>query len=58
MLHLDTRAHLVVLFGHLYDWDLLLLKGPSCLSITAFYKVPVGFLLGRRKIYKRNGEYK
>ena len=57
-LHLDARAYSVVLFGYLYGWDLLLLKGPSCLNVTAFYKVPVGFLLGRRKICKRNGEYK
>ena len=57
-LHLDTGAHLIVLFGHLYDWDLSLSKGLSCLSVTAFYKVPVGFLLGHCKIYKRNGKYK
>ena len=48
-LHLDTRACLVVLFGRLYGWDLSLLKGPSCLSATAFHKVPIGFLLGCRK---------
>ena len=57
-LHLDTRAHLVILFRHLYGWDLLLSKGPSCLSVTAFHKVPIGFLLGCHKIYKRNGKYK
>ena len=57
-LHLDAKAHLVVLFGRLYGWNLLLLKGPSCLSVTAFHEVPVGFPLGRHKIYKRNGECK
>ena len=57
-LHLDTGARSVVLFGRLYSWDLLLSKGPSCLSAMAFHKVPIGFLLGYHKIYKRNGKYK
>ena len=57
-LHLDTGAHLVVLFGRLYGWDLSLSKGPSCLGATAFHEVPIGFLLGRRKICRRNGECK
>ena len=43
-LHLDARACLVVLFRCLYSWDLLLLKGFSCLSAMAFYKVSVRFL--------------
>jgi len=48
-LYLDARARLVVLFRHLYSWNLSLLEGPSCLNATAFYEVPVGFPLGRRK---------
>ena len=43
MVYLGARAHLVVLFGHLYVYNLLLLEGPSCLIATAFYKVSVGF---------------
>ena len=43
-LHLDTRARSVVLFGRLYNWDLSLLKGPSCLNVMAFHKVSIGFL--------------
>ena len=45
-LYLDTKAHSVILFKRLYNWDLLLLKGPSCLSVTAFYEVSIGFLFG------------
>ena len=57
-LHLDTGAHSVILFRRLYSWDLSLLKGPSCLNVTAFHKVSVGFPLGYHKIYRRNGKYK
>ena len=42
--HLGTRACLVVLFGHLYICNLLLLEGPSCLVATAFHEVSIGFL--------------
>ena len=42
-LHLNTGACLVILFGYLYSWNLLLLEGPSCLNITAIYKVSIGF---------------
>ena len=56
--YLDTGACSVVLFGRLYGWDLSLLKGPFYLSVMAFHKGPVGFLLGCHNIYKRNGEYK
>ena len=44
VVHLGTRARLVVLFGHLYICNLLLLEGPSCLIVTAFYEVSIGFL--------------
>ena len=42
--HLGAGAYLVVLFGHLYIYNLLLLEGPSCLVATAFYEVSIGFL--------------
>ena len=42
-LHLNTRARSVVLFGRLYAHDLLLLEGPSCLVVTAFHEVSIGF---------------
>ena len=41
--HLGARARSAVLSGRLYTWDLLLLKGPSCLIATAFHKVSIGF---------------
>jgi len=41
--HLGTRAYSVVLFGHLYIYNLLLSEGPSCLIMMAFYKVSIGF---------------
>ena len=44
VVHLGTRAHSVVLFRCLYVCNLLLLEGPSCLIVMAFYKVSVGFL--------------
>ena len=42
--HLGIRAYLAILPKGLYYRNLLLLKGPSCLGTTAFYKVPIGFL--------------
>jgi len=44
MVHLGAKAHSVILFGHLYIRNLLLLEGPSCLVATALYKVSIGFL--------------
>ena len=44
IVYLGIRAHSVVLFGHLYICNLLLLKGPSCLIVTVFYEVSIGFL--------------
>ena len=44
VVHLGTRACSVVLFRYLYIYNLLLLEGPSCLIIIAFYEVSVGFL--------------
>ena len=43
IVYLGARARSVI-FGHLYIRNLLLTEGPSCLIITAFYKVSVGFL--------------
>ena len=41
--YLGTKAHSVILFRHLYIYNLLLLEGPSCLITTAFHKVFIGF---------------
>ena len=41
--HLGIRAYSAILPRGLYYRNLLLLKGPSCLSVTAFYKVFVEF---------------
>ena len=43
IVHLGTKACLVVLFRHLYVYNLLLLEGPSCLIVIAFHKVSIGF---------------
>jgi len=50
--HLGVRAYSAVLPRGLYYYNLSLLEGPSCLSATAFYKVFVEFLLGRREILR------
>ena len=52
LVYLGIRAYLAVLPRGLYYYNLLLLKGPSCLYATAFYKVSVEFLLGYREIFK------
>ena len=44
MVHLSAKACLVILFGYLYIYNLLLLEGPSCLVATAFHEVSIGFL--------------
>ena len=46
LVYLDIRAHLAVLFKGLYCYNLLLLEGPSCLYIIAFYKVSIEFPFG------------
>ena len=43
LVYLGIRAYLAVLPRGLYYRNLLLLEGPSCLSVTAFYKVFVEF---------------
>jgi len=43
LVHLGIRACLAVLPKGLYCCNLLLLKGPSYLNATAFYKVSVEF---------------
>jgi len=43
LVYLGVRARLAVLPRGLYCRNLLLLKGPSCLSATAIYKVFVEF---------------
>jgi len=42
--HLGIGVYLAVLPKGLYCYNLLLLKGPSCLKATAFYKVFIEFL--------------
>ena len=53
LVHLGVRAYLAILPRGLYYYNLLLLKGPSCLSAMAFYKVFMEFPLGYRKILKK-----
>ena len=43
LVHLGIRAYLAILPRGLYCYNLLLLKGPSCLSVTAFHKVFMEF---------------
>ena len=43
--HLGVGAYSAVLLRGLYYYNLSLLKGPSCLGATAFYKVSVEFPL-------------
>jgi hypothetical protein len=43
LVHLGIRACSAVLPRGLYYYNLLLLEGPSYLSVTAFYKVFVEF---------------
>ena len=50
--YLSTRAYLIVLFRHLYICNLLLLEGPSCLIVTAFYRVSIEFLFGLLQNFK------
>ena len=42
--YLGIRAYLAILPRGLYYCNLLLLKGPSCLNATAFYKVFIEIL--------------
>jgi len=50
--HLGIRTCLAILPRGLYYRNLLLLKGPSYLKATTFYKVSMEFLLGRREILR------
>jgi hypothetical protein len=43
LVHLGIRARSAVLPRGLYYRNLLLLEGPSCLYVMAFYKVSVEF---------------
>ena len=43
LVHLGIRACLAVLPKGLYYYNLLLLEGPFCLSVIAFYKVFMEF---------------
>ena len=46
LVHLGIGAYSAVLPRGLYYYNLSLLKGPSCLNTTAFYKVSVEFPFG------------
>jgi hypothetical protein len=52
LVHLGVRACLAVLPRGLFYCNLLLLGRPSYLSVTAFYKVSVEFLLGLSRDFK------
>ena len=43
LIYLGIGAYLAILPKGLYYYNLLLLKGPSCLYAIAFYKVSVEF---------------
>ena len=46
LVHLSIRAYLAILPKGLYCYNLLLLEGPSCLYIIAFYKMSIEFPFG------------
>jgi len=52
LVHLGIRAHSAILPRGLYCRNLLLLEGPSCLSIIAFYKVFIEFLFRLSQNFK------
>ena len=52
LVHLGIRARSAVLPRGLYYRNLLLLEGPSCLGVTAFYKVFVEFLFRSSRDFK------
>ena len=52
LVHLGVGAYSAVLPRGLYCCNLLLLKGPSYLSATAFYKVPIEFLFRLSRDFK------
>ena len=52
LVHLGIRAYSAVLPRGLYCRNLLLLEGPSCLSVTVFYKVFVEFLFRLSQDFK------
>jgi len=54
-MYLSVGAHIAVLLRGLYVYSLSLLKVPSCLIVTAFYKIFIEFpfrLLWNLKIKK------
>jgi len=52
LVYLGIRAYLAVLPRGLFCCNLLLLGRPSCLSVTAFYKVFVEFPFGLLRDFK------
>ena len=52
LVYLGVRAYSAVLPRGLYYCNLLLLEGPSCLSVTAFYKVFIEFLFRSLRDFK------
>ena len=53
LVHLGIRAYLAILPRGLYYRNLLLLKGPFCLSVIAFYKVFIEFLFRLSRDFKK-----
>ena len=51
--HLGIGVYLAVLPKGLYCYNLLLLKGPSCLKATAFHKISVEFLFILSRGFKK-----
>jgi len=51
--HLNVKAYLAILPRGLYYYNLLLLKGPSCLKATAFYQVFIEFLFKLSRGFKK-----
>jgi len=52
LVHLGIMAYLAILPRGLYYYNLLLLEGPSYLSIMAFYKVFMEFLFRLLRDFK------
>ena len=53
LVYLGIRAYLAILPKGLYYYNFSLLKGSSCLSATAFYKVFVEFLFRSSRDFLR-----
>ena len=52
LIYLGVGAYLAILSKGLYCHNFLLLEGPSCLYIMAFYKVSIKFPFGLSRDFK------